>query len=143
MTVDPQRDLTVVAAELSDSVSELSGQVSVLAARSERQRRRTVVLTVSLVLDVLLTVAITILGVRVDATSECQAAQNDAFRAVSGQLRDAAAKERGALRLLLDVILDPAATPERRRQAIAEYRATLIEVDQQREDNPFPEGNCA
>lgn len=141
--VPPDPDLPETARRVHDAIQALTDAVSGLTDRIRRSEVRTYVLAGSLILDVLLTVVITAVGFEVSATSNCQAAQNDAFRAAATQLRDAAAKERAAQRALFDVVLDPVSTPEQRRQASVDYRTSLIAADQQRADNPFPQGNCA
>lgn len=128
---------------LSNSISTLSLSVKRLAERIVASERRTIILAVSLVLDVLLTVGITFLGWHVQSVSSCQAQANDAFRVAIVQRNDAAAKERAAQRQLFNVVLDPTSSPADRLKASKDYYAGLVAADQQRTEHPLPTNNCA
>ncbi|MGH8574838.1 MAG: hypothetical protein ACREX8_20075, partial [Gammaproteobacteria bacterium] len=65
------------------------------------------------------------------------------FRAAIVQRQDVATAERGAQRRLLDVMLDPVATPQDRAKATRSYYAGLLAADTARDLNPLPRGNCA
>jgi hypothetical protein len=128
---------------LSDSIGTLSMSVKQLTNRIVVSERRTVILATSLILDILLTAAITFLGWHVQSVSSCQAEANDAFRAALAQRTDASAKERAAQRQLFNVVLNPASSPADRLKASQNYYAGLIAADAQRNEHPLPTSNCA
>lgn len=128
-------DLPAIARAVATSIERLSIDVRELTRRVRTNRIFIVLLCVALL-------GIVVLGYLVRTGSVCQTQQHDAFRAVSDQLRDAAAKERTAQRTLFEVLLNPASTPVQRRQAQVDYNAGLVAADLQRADNPFPEGRC-
>lgn len=128
-------DLPAIARAVAASIEGLSVDVRELTRRVRTNRIFIVLLCLALL-------GLVVLGYLVRTGSTCQAQQNDAFRSVSEQLRDAAAKERAAQRQLFDVLLNPASTPGQRRQAQVDYNAGLVAADLQRADNPFPEGRC-
>lgn len=155
--VGERAELAETARNLVKSNTALAQTVDKLSTRIKRSEQRTYILAASLVLDVVFTVIVTAIGVQVNAASDCQAAQNDAFRDAAIQGRAAAAKERDADRrkeaaesALFAVILNSGAAQEQRRQAVVTYNTELGAIteqralaDRQRQDNPFPEGNCS
>lgn len=139
-----------LAEPLAAQAEHLADEVIELRASANRLRRVTDWLIAAVVVAVGLAVVAFVLLYRQSATTAfiersttCQAEQNDAFRAASEQLRAANAKERDAQRQLFDILLDPNTTADQRRTASVNYRATLIEADQQRVDSQFPSGNCS
>lgn len=131
--------LAAAARELAESNVALRVTV---AGLTHKLTFRTRVFVAVIVLDVLLTLAIVFVGYRYENGSSCQAAQNDAFKAAIIERNEAAGKERAAQRQLFNVVLNPASTPADRLKASQTYYAGLVAADQQRAENPFPDGNC-
>lgn len=139
-----------LAEPLAAQAEHLADEVTELRVSANRLRRVTGWLIAAVVVAVGLAVVACVLLHRqstttafIERSTTCQAEQNDAFRAASEQLRAANAKERDAQRQLFDILLDPNTTADQRRAASVNYRATLIEADQQRVDSQFPSGNCS
>lgn len=68
----------------------------------------------------------------------CQAEFNARFASALRERTEAAASERRAMRNLLDVILNPAASREERAGALTAYRDGLAAADSQRAASPLP-----
>lgn len=109
------RVTTTEAAILTTAVTQLRAAVN----------RRTATFLVILVVDVVLTAAITVLGYRSEHFLTCQAQQNVEFR-------HAASTERAAQRALFDVVLDRASSPADRYKASQDYYVGLVAAEQQR-----------
>lgn len=147
---DPRTAAELQAQTLSDDAHALANEVVAMRRTADALARRT---TNTRLIVAALAVLIAIGGwvlYRQAATTNlveritaCQAHQNDAFRAVSAQLRDAAAKERTAQRQLLETSLNPNTTTADRRAATQVYLNGLAAADQQRAENPYPTGNCS
>lgn len=145
------------AAGLLITARNLTTSVNDLAAKVTRSERLTYALAISLALDVLLTLALTILGYNVRGVSECQAQQNAAFREAANDARAARDKEDNqqlslydAQLTLFNTVLDPTRTQAQKnaasnayRQSVLAARAAIIATKQSNADNPFPTGNCS
>lgn len=70
--------------------------------------------------------------------AECQAEFNRAYRLAIAERSEAANAERQSMRAMLEVILNPGATPEVRREAVTKYYQSLDRADQTRAQNPLP-----
>jgi hypothetical protein len=95
-----------------------------------------------IVLGILATATSTVVAVHERQSVDCQTTINNQFIAALRQRADAADTERQAQRALFDVILNPKATPDARKAALAAYAQGLAQADDVRGRNPLPTGTC-
>jgi hypothetical protein len=138
---------------LSDRITTLSDSLKLKAEQREFKRTKNEARW-SLALNVLHIAAFAVaflfgLGYvhATDATSalaSCVARADAAQQANTDQLREAATKERTALRTLVDAIANPMATQEAKREAFLAYQTGLHAADVQRDpSNLKPVVKCA
>ncbi|GAA0632402.1 hypothetical protein GCM10010174_61830 [Kutzneria viridogrisea] len=94
-----------------------------------------------IVLAALSTVSGVIVTVREHQQIECQAGVNGALSKALRERSDAASKERQAQLALFSALLDPGATPESRRAALATYYEQYKAADSARDANPLPDAS--
>ncbi len=167
-------DAEVIASadSLAARMELLTRNIGTLSGQQKRSWHAILGLAGVWVIDVVLIIAVAFFGWRVSSTSECQARQNDAFRAVSIQSRAIRENQDDQLinqyqrqiqRLdeqltLFSTFLDnPNTPPEQRRAAFVAYKNTvladraatvsamesIVAAKQARADNPLPSGNCS
>ncbi|MGH3985759.1 MAG: hypothetical protein ACRDTZ_00370 [Pseudonocardiaceae bacterium] len=136
-------ELPAVARQVSESVDRLTASNRVLVARIDRLTGRSVRQWAAIAGVAVALVGVTVVGWRSATVQACQEGLNGEFRAAIVQRQDVATAERGAQRRLLDVVLDPVATPQDRAEATRSYYAGLLATDTARDLNPLPTGDCS
>lgn len=94
------------------------------------------------VLSLMTIILVAVQTARLNSSTACQAAYNDAYTKSIQQRADAARNERKAQRELLQTFFSGPTTPEQRRAAFEKYLASLDEADQQREAATIPTRRC-
>lgn len=144
------------ARKLHTAVETLATTVGTFNERLAGGERRWAVLTALGVAIVLILGVVIWLGLGVNRIARCQAQQNDVIRASTIQVRAGRADQDDQSVALLDhqldlftTVLDPASTPEQRRDASVAYqqsvqaaRASIVAAKQKAVDNPLPTGSC-
>lgn len=142
LTRRPDDDLSSTARVLANSIGGLSVQVQRLHDRIGRIATKAHWNRVAIVLLCIVLATTVVLASSYYRTSSCQLELNQMYQAAATQLREASDRTRAAQLRLFDVTLNPASTPDQRRQASVDYRESLIEYDVERTVTPFPNGGC-
>jgi hypothetical protein len=127
-------------AESNDALSErIDGLIEKLSEKTEKTRLTAVWSLVINFAHIAVTVLAVLFGLgyvdsqnAIRALAECTSTQFEVQQSNTTLLRDAAAKERSALRALVDVIAKPESTLDQRREAFLAYQAGLHAADVQR-----------
>lgn len=144
------------ARKLHTALESLATTVSAFGERLAGGERRWAVLTALSVVIVVVLGGVIWLGIGVNRIARCQSQQSDAIRASTIQVRLSRADQDDQSAALLDhqlalfaTVLDPASTPEQRRDASISYqqsvqaaRASIVAATQKAVDNPLPTGSC-
>jgi hypothetical protein len=94
------------------------------------------------VLSVVTVILMAIQTSRLNSTTACQAAYNDAYTTALQDRTNAARNERQAQRELLQTLLSGPVTPEQGRAAFDRYLKKLDEADVERESAKIPANRC-
>lgn len=134
--------LGVQVAGLGASVESLSESMTHLSKRQRASERNTIILALSLGLDLVLTAVIVFFGLNLQHVADCQSLQSSFVQAYLAARTGASADERLAQRRAFDVMLNPNSTNEDRQKVNQDLQYQSLVADAQRNASPLPKSTC-